>query len=363
MLLVFGICLFIFVHIFLSQDVDYAQKTINSTAKSLPEKLTEFITIKAVGDMIPGTNYPDYRLPSNPNELFPKSVRQKLQGSDILFGNFESTLTNYPTSSKDINQGQVFAFRSPPKYAQIFADIKFKVLNIANNHTMDFTLRGFQDTKKSINAVGIKVVGEKNQVLYLNVNEVKIAMVGFCFYDYCNSVNDIAAAKALIAEAKSQAKIVVVSMHVGAEGTNALHVKNKTEFFYGENRGNSIDFARTMIDTGADLILGHGPHVPRAMEIYKGKLIAYSLGNFLGYRTLSINAETGYSMILEVKLNPTGDFVSGRVIPVYLDKQGIPHIDKRFQTTKLLRSLIKSDFPNSLVTINNQGEILGNSKK
>jgi poly-gamma-glutamate capsule biosynthesis protein CapA/YwtB (metallophosphatase superfamily) len=113
-----------------------------------------------------------------------------------------------------------------------------------------------------------------------------------------------------------------------------------------------------MIDAGADLVLGHGPHVPRAMEIYKGKIIAYSLGNFLGYRTLSTNAQTGDSMILEVKLNSAGDLVSSKVIPVRMDKQGIPHIDQHFRTVKLMRYLNAQAFPKNPVKINKKGEVL-----
>ncbi len=334
-----------------------------SSLQSLTETLPDSISIKAVGDMVPGTNFPSNRLPANPNQLFPKSVREKLQGADVLFGNFESTITNHPNSIKDISRGQVFAFRSPPTYAKLFADVGFDVLSLANNHAMDFGTVGFQDTMNNIAAAGMKPVGEKNQIAYLKVENIPVAVIGFCFYEYCNTVQDIEKAKALVETARKKAKIVVISMHVGAEGTNALHVRNKTEFFYGENRGNSVNFARTMIDAGADLVLGHGPHVPRAMEVYKGKLIAYSLGNFLGYRTLSSRAQTGYSMILEAKLNPEGDFLSGKIIPVRLNNQSIPYIDQGFRTVGLLRSLNKSDFPNNPLKINNKGEIfLGNTE-
>jgi poly-gamma-glutamate capsule biosynthesis protein CapA/YwtB (metallophosphatase superfamily) len=316
------------------------------------------ITIKAVGDIIPGTNFPNYRLPRNPNQLLPNSVRSYLQGADILFGNFESSLTNYPYSSKDISRGQTFAFRSPPAYAQLFAEAGFDVLNIANNHTMDFGVVGQRDTIQNLEATGIKTLGHKNQILYLEVNQIPIAMIGFTTYDLYNSVHNLKAAKSLVKEAKNNAKIAIVSMQIGAEGTSALHVKDKTEFFYGENRGNSLKFARTMIDTGADLVLGHGPHVPRAIEIYKGKIIAYSLGNFLGYRTLATNAQTGYSMILEVKLNSEGKLVSSKIIPVHLNRQGIPQIDPYFRTVGLLRYLNNQDFPDNLLKINEKGEII-----
>ncbi|MGM3306463.1 CapA family protein [Anabaena sp. WFMT] len=316
------------------------------------------ITIKAVGDIIPGTNFPNYRLPRDRNQLLPMSVRSYLQGADILFGNFESNLTNHPYSSKDISRGQTFAFRSPPAYAQLFAEVGFNVFNIANNHTMDFGVIGQRDTIQNLEAQGIKTLGHKNQILYLKVNQIPIAMIGFTTYDLYNSVHNLKAAKALVKEAKNNAKIVIVSMQVGAEGTGALHVKDKTEFFYGENRGNSLKFARTMIDIGADLVLGHGPHVPRAMEIYKEKIIAYSLGNFLGYRTLSTNAQTAYSMILEVKLNSEGNLVSSKIIPIHLNRQGIPQIDQYFRTVGLLRYLNNHDFPGNLLKINEKGEVI-----
>ena len=315
------------------------------------------ITIQAVGDVIPGTNYPDNRLPRSSNQLISKSVRSYLQRADILFGNFETSLTNHPYSSKDITQGQTFAFRSPPAYAKLFSDVGFDVFNIANNHSFDFGLVGFRDTTKNLTSVGIKTLGHKNQILLLKSNKVKVAMVGFSPYKRYNSIHDLPTATALVKAAKQKADIAIVSMHVGAEGTDALRTPNKTEFFYGENRGNSVKFARTMVDSGADLILGHGPHVPRAMEIYKGKLIAYSLGNFLGYRTLSTTAQTGYSMILEVMLNSQGKLVGGKIIPVRMDKQGIPYIDQQFHTVSLVRDLIGQDFPNNSMKINKKGEI------
>lgn len=322
------------------------------------ELFNDTVTIQAVGDVIPGTNYPDNRLPRNPNQLIPKSVRSHLQRADILFGNFESSLTNYPYSSKDITQGQTFAFRSPPSYAKLFSDVGFDVFNIANNHAMDFGNVGFSDTVKNLGKVNIATVGHKNQILVLEANKIPVAMIGFAPYERYNSIQDLQTATQLVKTAQEKANIVIVSMHAGAEGTDALRTKNQTEFFYGENRGNSVQFARKMIDAGADLVLGHGPHVPRAMEIYQGKLIAYSLGNFLGYRTLSTAGETGDSMILEVKLNASGELAAAKIVPVRMDKLGIPHIDQRFRVISLLRNLMAADFPKTALTINRQGEIV-----
>ena len=363
----FGISLLIRFQLQTSHKNDVAVKTAvasleSKNSKRIPstanKNAAKSIVIKAVGDVIPGTNYPNNRLPNNSSQLIPKPVRAYLGEADVLFGNFESSLTNYRYSAKDVSRGQVFAFRSPPEYAKLFSDVGFDVFNVANNHARDFGMVGFKDTMKNLKNAGIETLGHKNQILFLNKNNNKIAMIGFAPYEFYNSIHDLEAAKALVRKARKQANIVIISMHAGAEGTGALHTKNKTEYFYGENRGNSIKFARTMIDEGADLVLGHGPHVPRAMEMYKGKLIAYSLGNFLGYRTLSTVAQTGYSMILEVKISPEGSVEKAKIIPVRMNRQGIPDIDQNFNTVQLVRYLNKSDFPNSPVKINSKGELL-----
>ncbi|MDY6937178.1 MAG: CapA family protein [Cyanobacteriota bacterium] len=324
------------------------------TAQQFPES----IVIKAVGDIVPATNFPDNRLPADPNQVLPTEVRGYLERADIVFGNFESSLTNHPYSTKNVGSGRVFAFRTPPEYAKIFGDAGFDVMNIANNHAMDFGAVGLQDTVENLGQFGIETVGHKNQILYEELQGLKVAFLGFSPYDYYNSVNDINTAKSLIEEATKNAEIVVVSMHAGAEGTQAMHVGDRQELFFGENRGNPVKFARMAIDSGADLILGHSPHVPRAIELYNGKLIAYSLGNFMGYRTLSTAAQSGYSMILEVQMNPSGDFTGGRVIPVHMDSQGIPYIDQYFRTIGLLRHLTEKDFPDTPITLNNRGEIV-----
>jgi hypothetical protein len=314
------------------------------------------LTIKAVGDTIPGSNYPINELPSNPDSLFQR-IQPYLQGADLLFGNFESTLTNYSKSSKRANGKSVFAFRTPPSYASLLKEVGFDVLSVANNHAFDFTQVGFEDTIENLTKAGIKSVGKKGQILYVNIKGKSVAFIGFSHTRGHNSVNDLAAGKSLVREADKNAKIVVISVHMGAEGSKALRVKNQTEIFYRENRGNPVLFARTMVDNGADLILGHGPHVPRAMELYKGKLIAYSLGNFLGYKTLSTKTEKGYSLVLQTQLDGEGNFVNGKILPAHLDKDGIPYPDPENRSIKLIRRLTTQDFPNTSLQISADGEL------
>ena len=316
------------------------------------------ILIKAVGDMVPGTNFPDAsRLPRNGASSLFKEVSSHLAGADLLFGNFESTFTNYPKTRKDTSRRMVFAFRSPPEYAHDFRRAGFDILSIANNHSNDFFQAGFDDTARSIEAAGMAHTGLKNEITYLNRNGIVTAFIGFSYLAYHNSIHKLDEASALVRKAADNADVVVVSVHAGAEGNKALHVYDKDEHFYSENRGNLVRFSHTMIDNGADLILGHGPHVPRAMELYKGRLIAYSLGNFMGYKVFAIRQYTGYSLILEARMNKTGEFVSGRVVPVRLTSSGVPYYDEKGASISLIRELSKKDFPASPLVIDSSGSL------
>lgn len=320
----------------------------------------ETIVIKAVGDIIPGTNFPGDRLPAQDGQWLFDNVKSQFDGADILFGNFESTLTDHPYAAKDTSLGQTFAFRTPPAYATLLQQLGFDVLSVANNHSFDFGDQGFNDTVDHIQKAGMQAVGRKGEIIYQKVKGATIAFIGFSYFPDHNSILDLDAARALVDEANRNANIVVISVHAGAEGTDAVHTRNETEFFFGENRGNLVEFSRAMIDQGADLILGHGPHVPRALELYKSRLIAYSLGNFMGYRTLSTEGILSYSLILQVQLDAQGGFVDGKIIPVRLDAQGVPYIDDSFQSVGLIRNLIESDFPVTPLLINNDGQVVKN---
>lgn len=324
------------------------------------------VTIKAVGDLIPGSTYSGRSdLPTEAGEQLTAereflfgNIKPFFDEADILFGNFESTLTDEPYPAKDTSQNMTFAFRTPPVYAQMLQELGFDVLSVANNHSVDFGDQGFADTITHIEQTGMKAVGKKGQIVYTTVNNVSVAFIGFSYLPDHNLMHDLATASALVQEAKKQAKIVVISVHAGAEGSDQTHVSNRNEYFFGEDRGNMVNFARTMVDQGADLILGHGPHVPRAMELYQGKLIAYSLGNFMGYKTLSTVGTLGDSLILKVQMDAEGNFVGGRIIPVALDADGIPKLDDFFQSVVLIRNLIRQDFPATPIVIDDMGYIL-----
>lgn len=317
------------------------------------------LTLNAVGDVIPGTDYRTYRLPQDWQYLF-GGIAYQLQQADVVFGNFESTFTEVRHSPKDTGRANVFAFRTPPWYASVLKVAGFDVMSVANNHAFDFGDQGFADTIANLELEGIKAVGRKGEIVYTEAKGLKLAFIGFSHLNQHNTIHDLDTAAALVQEAEQNADIVVVSFHAGKEGSDATVTRNQTEYFLSENRGNVVHFSRTVIDHGADLVLGHGPHVSRAIELYNNRLIAYSLGNFLGYRTLSTAGPLGISLILTANLDSDGTFVSGRIVPIALDRNGVPYLDDYFQSVILIRTATRRDFPDTPLTIDDDGYIWRN---
>ena len=160
-----------------------------------------------------------------------------------------------------------------------------------------------------------------------------------------------------IRAAKAESDLVIVGFHGGAEGATHQHVLEGDETFLGEDRGDLRRFTHAAIDAGADLLLGSGPHVVRAMEIYKGKLIAYSLGNFATYGPFNLNAENGLTMVLEAHLAPDGTFLRGMAYAVKQDKPGGPKLDPDKKILPVLRGLSTADFPQTAIVVGPQGEL------
>jgi hypothetical protein len=321
----------------------------------------ENITITAVGDIMMGTNYPkDLLPPDNGAGLF-EHVKRYLQGNDIVFGNLEGPLTFSENQTKcDDDSENCYAFRTPPEYVDHLKRTGFNVMNIANNHTGDFGYEGIESTVYSLSASGIQPVGGNN-VAIASMKGKSLAVAGFSYMpvsEYSYSMNNIKKAKEIVRKLKKSYDIVIVSFHGGAEGKEALHITGEEETFLGEKRGNVTEFSHSVIDAGANLVLGHGPHVLRAIEIYRGKLIAYSLGNFLVYERFNIDGESGISMILKVTIDPVkGDFLRGEIVPVKIVGKGMPVIDDKKTAIDIVRKLTADDVSLSSVRIADNGSL------
>ena len=324
-------------------------KKSNTQKNDKSDEKTEF-TIIGVGDIMLGSNYPfEYLLPENDANIL-KNTQNILKNADITAGNLEGTLFDTGGTPKSCDNPNVcYAFRMPSKYGKYLKQAGFDYLSVANNHSNDFGETGIRETIKNLDNLNIKYSGIKDitESAVLEKDGKKFGFISFSPNSATVKLNDYNYAKKLISELKSKVDIVIVMFHGGAEGANAEHITKKHEIFHGEDRGNVYEFAHFAIDNGADVIFGQGPHVARAVELYKNKFISYSGGNFATFGKINISGSMGIAPIFKIKINNKGDFISGEIIPVRQTYKSLgPFIDSEKLAIKKIISLNKSDFPN-----------------
>jgi Bacterial capsule synthesis protein PGA_cap len=280
-----------------------------------------------------------------------------LRDADITLGNLEGTFSvGGPSKCGGSSEGGTcFAFQAPPSTAFALRRLGFDLVNQANNHAQDFGPSGHAQTIAALRRAGLPWTGDPGQITYLTSHGVRVAFLGFAPYTYTSDLLDIPTAEAMVRTAARHAAIVVVIIHAGAEGSDQLHTPPGAQYYLGEDRGDARLFAHSVIRAGASVVLGSGPHVIRGVQRYRGRLIAYSLGNFIGYRTLGSGGVLDDSGIMRVSLNPAnGRVVAARWIPVTLDS-GIPRRAVGDGDAPLVASLSLQDFPNSHFQIEPDG--------
>jgi len=173
-----------------------------------------------------------------------------------------------------------------------------------------------------------------------------------------NMLLDYELAFTTVAEFAETHDIVVVSFHGGAEGADVTHLPFANEEYFDEPRGDVVWFARGVIDAGADLVVGHGPHVVRGMERYKDRLIAYSLGNFATYYGISVAGIKGIAPILTTTLDGDGKFIEGEIVSTIQLRPAGPSIDPKARALNLVRELSIEDFGEPGLTFLPDGRVL-----
>jgi poly-gamma-glutamate capsule biosynthesis protein CapA/YwtB (metallophosphatase superfamily) len=297
----------------------------------------------------------DIAMVAGPAGSYFGSVRRDLAG-DVVWGNLEGTLTEGGSSKcTAASDSSCFSFRAPPSYGGMLRKAGFSVMNLANNHAMDYGAAGQQDTVAAVHSAGLLTTGRPGEIAYAKVRGIRVAVLGFAPYPWAQDLRDLPAAEALVRKADRWADLVVVTMHAGAEGAEHQHVGPGSESFLGENRGNVVAFAHDVVRAGADLVVGSGPHVLRGMEWYRGRLIAYSLGNFVGYRTLNTAGVTGVSAILRIELGRNVSLTKGTLVPITIAGTGIPRPDPLRAADRIVRTLSKQDFGAHAVQVSKTG--------
>ena len=300
------------------------------------------ITVGWVGDTTPGSMYGTP--PEGGRALF-GALPPLLRKPDLMIANLEGTYsTPGPSKCAGDSSGVCFAFQAPPSYAGALAWSGIDLVNVANNHSNDYLTRGFEQTRQALRKAGVAFAGLPGRVTIVTVRGVRVAVVGFSPYPWSAPLNDIPAAARLVRRAAAEADVVIVLMHAGAEGSTEIHTPYGSESAFGEDRGNIRAFSHAMVDAGADLVLGSGPHVIRGIERYRNRLIAYSLGNFAGWHNFGLGGNLSLSGLLTVKIDATGRVIGGRWLSLYVASPGVPAVDRSSTSLKLVRSLSATDF-------------------
>jgi hypothetical protein len=312
------------------------------------------VRLTAVGDTILGNTSDG--LPPNPASYLDAVKHEIRWNAQVRFANLEGTLTNVSNGKcGGHNGGNCFAFRNPPHYAAFLHRDGFTVLNNANNHSHDFGAAGLAQTIRTIHRHHMKQSGQPGEVTVVHAGATPVAIVAFAPYSSTADLLNIPAAKHLIRKARHKARIVVVYMHAGAEGSGADHVTGHEEFFVGEDRGNPERFAHMAVRNGASLVIASGPHVVRGMEFFHRRLIAYSLGNFANFHNFGGGGILSDSAILHVELTTTGTFRTARLFSVRLDSAGHPTLGGG--TVPLVRRLSRQDFGSHRARFTHRGVI------
>lgn len=362
-----------FIVMMLAQSCEQASSMANSKTvsyRSKPKKsdgsifkrdgLRDMICIAAVGDIMLGSSYPDSsKLPADSAKNSLRSAQKYFEGADVVFGNLEGTLldSGMPATNKK-NLETAYLFRMPTHYGRVLKDAGFNLLSVANNHITDFDNQGCVSTTKTLADNGIHYAGlETCPTTIFERNGVKY---GFCaFSPNARTVHllDSVRQRQIISKLKEQCDVVIVSFHGGAEGAQYEHVPFKMESYLNAKRGDVYQFAHNAVDAGADIVLGNGPHVSRALENYKGRLIAYSLGNFCTYKSVSVAGVCGMAPLLKVYLNKKGEFLNGNIISFrQTHERGLAR-DTANQVVQRIKTLTESDFPESGLNIDTDGQI------
>ena len=315
------------------------------------------IEIAAVGDIMLGTDYPKDTLPDNDeNILLP--VAPYLRQADVAFGNLEGVLLDGGEPAKQCSSpNSCYLFRTPTRYAPYLREAGFDVMSLANNHARDFGEEGRESSMRALSVLGIHHSGQLGDIASWQVKGLRVALVAFAPFGNSNDMLDIPKAVEVVRALSRQHEIVMVSIHGGAEGLDVLHIPFAKEFYRGEDRGDVVQFSRAVIDAGADLVFGHGPHVPRAMELYKDRLIAYSLGNFSTHWGINVKGLRGLAPILLARVDRTGRFQQGQIISARQLRPAGPFIDPSHEAARLISELTRQDFPDTPLEISASGRI------
>ncbi len=353
-----------------------------------------------VGDVNLGTRTLTHGLPADSGRAFFSGVDSLLKG-DLVIGNFEGVLADTgvsekcgkgfridtvsnqfappdtapppapkppapkpkpkPAHGKPKPKRMCFAFATPTWMAPRLVEAGFTHLNLANNHSNDMGAAARAASDSILRSLGLKTYGPLGSIVIDSIvrgdSLTVVGVIGFTTYPFAYDLLDIPRSQAVVDSIRRMVDLLVVTFHGGAEGDKAQHVKPGPDSLAREPRGDLRQWSHAVVDAGADLVVGHGPHVLRAMEFYNGKLIAYSLGNFATFRGFNVEGPAGLTTALAVEFAADGTMLSATAPPLMQRFGKGPSPDSLQRATKVLERLSKIDFGPTAARIDVNGTI------
>ena len=297
------------------------------------------------GDTMMGSPFTKAGLPADGGAGLFAAYADAMRSADVAFLNLEGVLLDDGVSDKCAEGSTTcYAYRTPTAYVRHLVDAGVDLVSLANNHANDFGDDGRRMTRAALDSAGIAWSGPVGATAVLDRDGVRVGFIAFSTSAGQHDLRNLADVRRRVQELAAQADVVLVSAHGGAEGSGAQHTPDRSETYLREDRGNVRAFARAAVDAGADLVVGHGPHVLRGLEVYNDRLIAYSLGNFVIFGGFSFEGPKGLSALLVVDVDREGRFVGGRLIAGRQIPPGGPVLNPDRRAIAKVRELSEADF-------------------
>src|SRR5215831_2810555 len=296
-------------------------------------------------------------------ESLAKQLTPFVAGADVVLLNIEGAIGtgDVPPKCKPRSKN-CYAFRMPPSAGAALRRAidsgSVIVGNVANNHSHDAGEEGRDQTLARLKRAGIFVVGADTIATPVALpSGDTIAMLGFHTDSDAPDARDLDAVRRHVRRAADRYPIVVVTMHLGAEGPPAQRTRNATELFLGMDRGNPVGFADAAFGGGATLVIGHGPHVLRAAEWRDDRLVFYSLGNLLTYGPFNMHEPTNRGAVACATIDSAGYVSNAELRPTMQVWPGVLRRDSTNRAWSLVDSLSALDFPRTGVRVDSTGRL------
>jgi hypothetical protein len=294
-----------------------------------------------------------------------RPLRPLVADAQLVLVNVESAIGEGATPSKcGPRSTNCFAFRAPVSSAAALRSLgeargSIVVGNIANNHARDAGGAGRDSTIAALARAGVVVTGADTIATAVPTPAGDtIGVLGFYTSDSTPDARDTAAVRRLVERATERYPVVIVTMHLGAEGRDAQRTRDAPERFLGIDRGNPVAFAEAAVRGGAALVVGHGPHVLRAVEWRdRGAIIAYSLGNLLTYGPFRLREPANRGAVLCATIDRSGRVHDAELRPTMQLVPGVMQRDSRARATSLVDSLGRLDFPATAARVGRDGRL------